>query len=119
MDSNFVRMVSTAVIWTAVTVMAVAALVNNAVVDFWTLALFVGAGVAATVVVWLAGQQPPPRVSVEQAAKAKRRGRVERLLEDLDDAELDELRQRLGAGDGELLGLGDLLAEQERRARKR
>lgn len=54
-----------------------------------------------------------------QAEKSKRSAdsRVSKLLASLDDNELDDLRQRLSAQDGELLSLDDLLQERNRRSR--
>ncbi len=54
-----------------------------------------------------------------QAEKSKRSvdSRVRKLLASLDDNELDDLRQRLSAQDGELVSLDDLLQERSRRSR--
>jgi len=54
-----------------------------------------------------------------QAEKSKRSvdSRVRKLLASLDDNELDDLRQRLSAQDGELVSLDDLLQERNRRSR--
>ncbi|MBC7869983.1 MAG: hypothetical protein H7Y09_04030 [Chitinophagaceae bacterium] len=53
-----------------------------------------------------------------QAEKSKRSAdtRVSKLLASLTDDELDDLRQRLSAQDGELVSLNDLLQERNRRS---
>lgn len=116
MDNNLTRLISTAVIWTALTIILVAMVVNNAL-DFWMAALTVGSGVGVTAVVWFSQPGNSQAARLAEAEKAKRRGRVDRVLERLNEAELAELRARLAETDGELLTLEELVQDEDRRTR--
>jgi hypothetical protein len=53
--------------------------------------------------------------TIEASEKAKRRSRVDRLLDRMNDADLAELRDRLmSEQDGELASLDDILSEHKR-----
>lgn len=116
MESNLARMITTAVIWTALLLMAVTAMVTKTSVDFWMILIGLGAGMVTTMFVWDSSNRRP----ADSSEKSKRSGRVDSLLNKLSEAELDELRARLiESSDGEMLSLNDVLAERERRARGR
>lgn len=115
MNSNLTRLIATAIIWTALTAIVMTGMLMNTDMNFIILAIIFGAGVVGTISVWESAKND----AAQEAEKTKRRGRVDRLLDGLSDAELDDLRARLGASDGEVLGLDDLLAERDRRTRGR
>ncbi|GIL12608.1 MAG: hypothetical protein BroJett038_13280 [Chloroflexota bacterium] len=140
MDNNMTRLISTAVIWTALTIILVAMVVNNALdfwlaqhryasrqkkvamvvnnaLDFWMAALTIGSGVGVTAVVWFSQMGNSQADRLAEAEKVKRRGRVDRVLERLNEAELAELRARLAETDGELLTLEELVQDEDRRTR--
>ncbi|MBI5667766.1 MAG: hypothetical protein HZC41_07135 [Chloroflexi bacterium] len=115
MESNLARMITTAVIWTALLLMAVTAMVTKTSVDFWMILIGLGAGAVTTMFIWDSSNSKP----ADSAGKSKRSGRVDRMLDKLSEAELAELRARLIESDGEMLSLNDVLTESERRTRGR
>jgi hypothetical protein len=71
------------------------------------------AAASATTAIWR--DKSGTVASVEAAEKAKRHSRVERLMEQLDDRDIAELRARLAANeDGDAVPLEDLLRRQSR-----
>lgn len=113
---NEARVAGTCGVWLAVAIIGAGALANafslGGLFVFLIVAVVAGMGMTATQAIWGKSQENG-EVSVE---KSKRRSRVDRLLEKMDDAELDELRARLmSESDGEAVSLNDLLAERERR----
>lgn len=118
MKEHEVRLTATAIIWTAFTIVMIAALIfSDRLTSGMILALafmFTLAAVGATQMIW----KHPTELHSESAEKSKRRTRVDAMLERMDDAELDELRMRLlSDSDGEAVGLTELLAERERQRR--
>jgi hypothetical protein len=120
MNNNETRLMATFLIWLAFTVTMVTAMVTGIASDSgaYFLAAFtifvIGVSVATTAV-WRYGSSD---TSAQSSEKTKRRSQVERLLERMDENELDELRTRLMSdSDGETVGLGELLAERERQRR--
>lgn len=61
--------------------------------------------VLATTAVWAF---PARQGAVEEAAKAKRRSRIERMLDEMSEQDLEELRARLMDADGELADMDEL-----------
>lgn len=112
MDRNLARMITTAIIWGVLLLMAVTAMVTHTSMDFWMILLGLAAGTISTLFIW-----DDHATVATSAEKSKRSGRVDQVLKRLNDAELDELRARLVESDGEMLSLNELLAERERRAR--
>ncbi|HEX2907462.1 MAG TPA: hypothetical protein VHO69_11410 [Phototrophicaceae bacterium] len=117
MDSNLARMVSTVVIWTGLTIMAITGMITGAFIDFWMALLVVGAATVATTFIWGSGRASSADINLQNLEKQKREDKVERVLNKLSKAELAELRARLSESDGELLTLEELVEEQERRTR--
>jgi hypothetical protein len=120
--NSLARMISTVTIWLMVTGIIITGMVMSYdVAGVVVLALILGIGAAiATEKIWSAGEAGETAKTPRQQEKLKRRSPVDLLLERLDDAELDDLRARLvGERDGEAASLEDLLAEQERRVRRR
>jgi hypothetical protein len=113
MDRNLTRMITTAIIWGVLLLMAVTAMVTHTDLDFWVILLGLAAGTVSTLFIW----DDSATVITDSGEKSKRSGRVDRVLKRLNDAELDELRERLLDSDGEMLTLDELLAERERRIR--
>jgi hypothetical protein len=58
---------------------------------------------------------PLPGTTEEEAVKAKRSGRVERMLASLSEDELDALRDRLSDHDGEVVSLKEVLHQRRGR----
>lgn len=113
MDRNLARLITTAIIWTALAVMGITAMVTNTDLDFWVVLIGLAAGTVSTMFIW----DDHATGVAGSAEKSKRSGRVDRVLEKLNNAELEELRARLTESDGEMLTLDQLLAERERRMR--
>ena len=108
--NNIAKVIGTAIIWGALTILGVAMMVTHVNIDSGAIAfmltmLIIGATIA-TGAVWRGGAEADPR---EQSEKAKRRSRVERLMNDLDERDLDELRYRLMGDDGEQVSLEELV----------
>lgn len=120
MNDNETRVLATFFIWVAFTVTMAVALAANIAADsglFFLIGfgIFVTGVSTATKAVW--GYKSSSG-SAKTAEKAKRRTQVERLLERMDESELDELRARLmSESDGEAVSLNELLAERERQQR--
>ncbi|GIL12609.1 MAG: hypothetical protein BroJett038_13290 [Chloroflexota bacterium] len=111
MDSNNLsRTLSTVTIWAALAILGVTAMLTGTQVDFIMAAVAIGAGMMATIVIWESGKE----AGKDQAEKAKRRGRLDQMLDRLNEDELAELRSRLIESDGEQVTLDDLLAERRR-----
>ena len=120
MGQNETRFGATLAIWIAVTVIAVTAMVTGIKLDGVALfalffVLIVGAA-GGTAAVWNSGNSNEG--AAESAGKSKRRSKVERLVEKLDEHELDELRTRLMSGnDGEVVSLDELMGERGQQRR--
>lgn len=113
METNLARLITTGIIWTVLLLMAVTAMVTGTDINFWVILIGLGAGMVTTMFIWDSSNSKP----ATSAEKSKRSGRVDRMLDKLSEAELDELRARLVESDGEMLSLNDLMAERERRTR--
>lgn len=117
MDDNTTKLSATAVIWTAFAVILIGAFVTLssygwvpilAVIILMTLAALGG-----TPMVWKRYAMP-----VEETEKAKRRSRVERVLNDMDEHELEELRARLMREQGgEMVSLDEVLSRSKGRVK--
>lgn len=91
--NNIARVLATGIIWAALTVFGVAIMVTqttlaNGPLMFIVAALVIGAA-SGTTAVWNGAD------ARKEAEKTKRRSRVERLMSDLDERDMDELRSRL------------------------
>jgi hypothetical protein len=118
MKEHEVRLTTTAVIWSAFTIVMVAALVmSNRFSDGFiaVLALMLTvAALAATQMVWKGSGAA--LAQIERSEKAKRQSRVEQVLNTMDERELEELRIRLmSESDGEAVGFEELLNEHQGR----
>jgi hypothetical protein len=116
MDRDIARVVGTCGIWFAVIIIGVAAITNamfmNGVLVFLLVMIMAIAAASATQSIWGHAHAE----TSQNADKIKRRSRVDRVLERMNDDELDELRARLmSESDGEAVSLNDLLAERDRR----
>ncbi len=104
------RVLATGLIWTALTVLGVAAMVTGASSGSMTAILFVlivGATIS-TGTIWRSAEGNP--TAIEEAEKMKRRTRLERMIDTLDEREIEELRQRLtGEQDDERVPLDQLV----------
>lgn len=120
MSDNDARAAGTFMIWTALTIITVAAMVTN--IDVNGAYLFAGiialiiAGAVTTGAIWRSGRRDSD--DSHHAEKAKRNGKVERLLARLDERDLEELRSRLlSENDGETVSLEELLTDREKKLR--
>ncbi len=116
--NNISRVFATGFIWAALTILGVAMMVTNIDVSSGTLAfmmtiLIIGATIG-TAAIWRGGD---PNENVrERSEKAKRHSRVERLMNDLDDHDIEELRYRLmSQGDDEIIPLEELITKGQGR----
>lgn len=120
MNNNEVRLFSTLIVWTAITVIAISLMIFNVELEGF-MAVFIPillilAGLSSMRYIWRDSGQDSRSESIE---KAKRKSRIEHLVATLNEDELAELRSRLVAGyDGEAVPLDDLLAEYERGGRR-
>jgi hypothetical protein len=110
MSSNEARAAGSFFVWTAFTIVGVAATVNLQNVSTFTgifLAIILaGSAVTATQAIWKSKDVDDDK----SAEKNKRRNNVDRVLERLSDREIEDLRARLmGDADGEAVSLDDLL----------
>ena len=110
--NNIARVFATGIIWGALTILGVAATISHVELSsgsltFMMAMLIIGATIG-TGMVW---KDSGGTVSAkEDAEKVKRRSRVERLMSDLDERDIDELRYRLmGDRDDEPVPLEDLI----------
>jgi len=110
--NNIARVFATGIIWGALTILGIAATVSHVELSSGALTiimamLIIGATIGTGSVWRGASATSNPQ---EEAEKAKRRSRVERLMSDLDERDIDELRYRLmGERDDEPVPLEDLL----------
>ena len=115
MNNIQARVLATGLIWTALTVLGVAAMVTGASSGSMTAILFVlivGATIS-TGTIWRWAR--PNSTAVEEAEKEKRRTRLDRMMDTLDERELEELRHRLtGDGDDERYPLEELVRMNNR-----
>jgi hypothetical protein len=116
--NNVSRVFATGFIWAALTILGVAMMVSHADISGGTLAfvmtvLIIGATVG-TLGIW---QSNSHQADVKlESEKAKRRSRVERLMSDLDDRDIEELRSRLMLQeDEEGIPLEELMRTSNRR----
>jgi len=113
---NLARLLATAVIWLASMgiIIALAVTGSEALNNFIVVAIIMGTAAGATASIWNAAHGE--KAALSQSEKSKRRSRVERLLDSMDDRELEELRTRLDENvDGEMVTLDEVLAERRRR----
>lgn len=113
--NNLARVISTAFIWVAMAIIMIATVDSPTINEAWVIPvmglLVIAGGVVGTGVVWSQGWGHAPR---EAAEKAKRRSRVERVLDRMDETELEELRTRLmGEPDGEMVSLEEVLRRRK------
>lgn len=112
MSTQEARFGTTVLIWTAFTIVTVALLAAGQF-NFIVGVAFALAAVFGTAAVWGAKIEAGDNAETE---KAKRRGRIEKFVDQLDDDEIAELRARLMAdSDGETVSLDELLHEMESR----
>lgn len=112
--NSIARMLTTVIIWGLVASVIITGMIQEydaGALAVLTLILGIGAAIVTEKIWAVSGESP-----VIAAEKAKRRSKVDRMLERLDDQELAELRARLmSEQDGEAISLEDLLDEQARR----
>lgn len=116
--NSMARMLTTVIIWGLVASVIITGMIQSYDAGgLAVLTLILGAGAAiVTEKIWAVSSESPAIA----AEKAKRRSKVDRMLERLDDRELAELRARLmSEQDGEAISLEDLLDEQARRTGER
>lgn len=117
MGNNFLRMLSTGLVWAAVAGMGITAMVStNVNVEGGAFVLMIAilmiGGAAATSTIWKYGDHGD---DTSEAEKAKRRSRVDRMIDRMDERDLAELRARLAENnDGEMMSLDELMQEKER-----
>ena len=110
--NNISRVFATGFIWAALTILGVSMMVTHIDVSSGTLAfmmsmLVIGATIG-TASIWKGGDSD--KDIQRSSEKAKRRSRVERLMNDLDDRDIDELRYRLmNPSDDEVIPLEELI----------
>ncbi|MBL8162864.1 MAG: hypothetical protein JNJ61_12825 [Anaerolineae bacterium] len=114
MTDTQARALTPAIIWIIFAAIAITALIAGQRVEegvvIATMISSVIACLAGTNMVWRGTYGTDNTVA--DAEKTKRRSRVERLLDNMDERELDELRARLSDSDGEMISLDDVLAER-------
>jgi hypothetical protein len=116
--NNVSRVFGTGIVWGALTIMSVALTVSHNAIEGGMLAfvmtiLIIGATIA-TSAIWRGGNSEAE--VMEQSQKSKRRSRVERLMSDLDERDIDELRFRLmGDNNDEKVSLEELMQTGKRR----
>lgn len=96
--NNVSRVFATGFIWAALTILGVAMMVSHlnlsdGILAFMMTMLIIGATIG-TGAIWRGGQDTREEVQI-QSEKAKRRSRVERMIGDLNDRGIEELRSRL------------------------
>jgi hypothetical protein len=116
MNETEARVASTAFVWLSFTVIAVTAMVRDLNIDNFMGAflafMLVIAAISSTKYIWRGVRRDD---AAEEAEKTKRSGRVDRMLERLNERELDELRSRLiNDSDGEAVSLEDVLQARRR-----
>jgi hypothetical protein len=107
---NNQRLAATVVIWLAVMMIGIAAMGFDVRPDAlaWVTTVFVIGAATSTRSIWRGARSPDP-VQVEME-KAKRHGKIDRLMERLNDDDVAELRARLdGDSDGEAVSLDELM----------
>lgn len=101
------RVLATGLIWTALTVLGVAAMVTATGSASFMLFVCIAGALIATSVVWKGAEAN--QSAIEEAEKAKRRTRLDRMMDNLDERELEELRYRLTNDQSDkLVSLDDL-----------
>src|SRR4051812_30249193 len=95
--NNIARVFATGIIWGALTILGIAMMVSHVDISggmlaFMLTALIVGATIG-TAAIWNSGSKNED--ALEQSGKNKRHSRVERLMSDLNEQDIDELRYRL------------------------
>ena len=110
MSNNEARSASSFFVWTAFTIVGVAAIVNGSNMSTFTsvvLAIILaGSAVTATQAIWKNHDTDEGKAD----EKHKRRTQVDRMLERLSDREIEDLRARLIAdSDGEAVSLDELI----------
>jgi hypothetical protein len=113
MGNNEARLGATCFVWTAMTIITVAMLAAGQF-SFVIALVFAFAAFGTTAAMW--NNRIDSQEDKAQAEKAKRRGRLEKFVDQLDDEELDELRARLmSESDGEAVSLDELMNEVKSR----
>ncbi|MBI1277873.1 MAG: hypothetical protein GC179_07075 [Anaerolineaceae bacterium] len=101
--NNVSRVFATGFIWAALTILGVAMMVSKTDISsgnltFMMIALIIGSTIG-TAAIWTSNK--PESDSREASEKAKRHSRVERLMNDLNEHDIEELRYRLMSQDDE------------------
>jgi hypothetical protein len=118
MRDERMRLAATMFVWVAFTIATALTIANAVFIDsvplvFIMLALGLSAA-SGTRAIW---RESAP-AAAPQAEKAKRRSRLERLLDEMDSDELEQLRTRLMAEhDGEQVSIENLI-QQARKSRQ-
>ena len=116
--NNIARVFATGIVWGALTIISVAMTVSHVELSsgallFIIVPLIIGATIA-TGAVWKGSGST--ETEKEASEKAKRRSRVERLMGDLDERDIDELRYRLmGDNDDDRVPLEELIQKGQGR----
>jgi hypothetical protein len=111
MNNMEARVLATFFVWTAFTIIVVAAMVSHINVDAFAgivlTIILAGSASGATSAIWKGGKADEEG----SAEKAKRRNNVDRVLERLSDQEIEDLRARLigESSDGEAVSLNELI----------
>lgn len=113
MNDNIARLGATAIIWTAATLITVTMAITNSDLGVFPLGIIMGAAMVATIPIWESGRHKSESNAEREAEKNKRRSRVERMLSNMDERELEELRTRLVDNDGEMVGLEEVLRHRK------
>ena len=112
MHSTSSKLFVTVMIWICITGISITSLISmgraEPQVSLIICAIALVTATITTSQIWNAGTE-----ATSEAEKIKRQSRVDRLLKQMDDRDLEELRTRLSEGDGETASLEDLLAQRE------
>jgi hypothetical protein len=114
MSNNETRLAATFLIWAGCVAIAIFGRSpniseGNAVAFMFVLAL---AGSISTIAVWASTSGHASNDAKEMAEKAKRRGKVERMLDQLSDQDIAELRTRLMEQEADAVPLEDLMKKR-------
>ena len=114
MNNTEARVGASFFIWVAFTVVAVAAIVNSAVIGgllFLIMILLTGGAVTATQSIWKSDENDRQ----SESEKSKRNDKLDRVMARLSDQDIEELRARLlSDSDGEAVSLDELLHRRDR-----
>ncbi|HEX2907463.1 MAG TPA: hypothetical protein VHO69_11415 [Phototrophicaceae bacterium] len=116
--SNLSRLIATAIIWGAVTMIMMAMLLRPGMDLTGDTIVVITAIMGAVAYLGTRAVWKSPYDAEQEAEKSKRHSRVDRMLSRLSDRDVAELRARLMGDDGEAVTMEDLLTTYDERKRQ-